>query len=186
MSCSVKLNFSRYLMSVFLSFWKLIWLTNIAHLLVAPSLETYTEKEIIFLLISVDSHTVWNELLFWQFSNFLDLLLSVAKSCLTLCHPMDCTRLLFPSLSSRVCADSFFLFVWFVLFFADSCPLNWWCHPTISFSVVPFSSCPQPLPTSGSFPLSQLFASGGQSVKSFSLSISPSYVYSGLISFRID
>ena len=41
--------------------------------------------------------------------------------------------------------------------------LSWWCHPTISSSVIPFSSCPQSFPTSESFPLSQLFASGGQS-----------------------
>ena len=43
-------------------------------------------------------------------------------------------------------------------------PLSRWCHPTISASVVPFSSCPQPFPTSGSFQMSQLFASGGQSI----------------------
>ena len=42
-------------------------------------------------------------------------------------------------------------------------PLSWWCHPTISYSVVPFSSCPQSFPASGSFQMSQLFASGGQS-----------------------
>ena len=46
----------------------------------------------------------------------------------------------------------------------NSCPLSWWCHPTISSSVVPFSSCPQSLPASGSFPMSQLFAWGGQSI----------------------
>ena len=44
-----------------------------------------------------------------------------------------------------------------------SCPSSWWCHPAISSSVSPFSSCPQTLPASGSFPMSQLFASGGQS-----------------------
>ena len=44
------------------------------------------------------------------------------------------------------------------------CPLSWWCHPAISSSVVPFSSCPQSLPGSGSFPMSQLFASGDQSI----------------------
>ena len=44
------------------------------------------------------------------------------------------------------------------------CPLSWWCHPTISSSVVPFSSCPQSFPASGSFPMSQLFAWGGQSI----------------------
>ena len=45
----------------------------------------------------------------------------------------------------------------------DSCPFSWWSHPTISSSVVPFS-CPQSLPASGSFQMSQLFASGGQSI----------------------
>ena len=47
--------------------------------------------------------------------------------------------------------------------YSDSCPLSRWCHPTISSSVVPFSSCPQSLPALGSFPMSQLFAWGGQS-----------------------
>ena len=46
--------------------------------------------------------------------------------------------------------------------YSNSCPSRW-CHPTISSSVVPFSSCPQSLPASGSFPVSQLFAWGGQS-----------------------
>ena len=48
--------------------------------------------------------------------------------------------------------------------YLNSCPLNWWCHPAISSSVVvPFCSCPQSLPASGSFPMSQFFSSGGQS-----------------------
>ena len=46
----------------------------------------------------------------------------------------------------------------------NPCPLCWWCHPTISSSVVPFSSCPQSFPASGSFQMSQLFTSGGQSI----------------------
>ena len=46
----------------------------------------------------------------------------------------------------------------------NSCPLRRWCHPTISSSVVPFSSCSQSLQVSGSFPTSQLFASGSQSI----------------------
>ena len=46
---------------------------------------------------------------------------------------------------------------------SNSCPSSQWCHPAMSSSVVPFSSCPQSLPASGSFPMSQLFASGGQS-----------------------
>ena len=46
---------------------------------------------------------------------------------------------------------------------SNSCPSSWWCHPAISSSVVPFSFCPQSLPASGSFPMSQLFSWGGQS-----------------------
>ena len=46
---------------------------------------------------------------------------------------------------------------------SDSRPSSWWCHPAISSSVIPFSSCPQSLPASESFPISQLFAWGGQS-----------------------
>ena len=67
----------------------------------------------------------------------------------------------------------------------DPCPLSRWCHPTTSSSVVPFSSCPQSFPASGSFQMSQLFSSGGQSIKSFSFSISPSNEHPGLISFRM-
>ena len=48
--------------------------------------------------------------------------------------------------------------------YPNSCPLSRWCHPTISSSVVPFSSCPQSFPASGSFPVNQLFASGGQRI----------------------
>ena len=48
--------------------------------------------------------------------------------------------------------------------YSDSCPLSRWCHPTISSSVIPFSSCLQSFPASGSFPMSQLFTSGGQSI----------------------
>ena len=83
-------------------------------------------------------------------------------------------RLLCPSQTPRV--------------YWNSCPSHWWCHPTISSSVVPFSSCPQSCPGSGSFPISQLFLSGGQICWcwSFSFSISPSNEYSRLISFRMD
>ena len=59
------------------------------------------------------------------------------------------TRLPCPSLSPRVCSNS--------------CPLSWWCHPTVSSSVT-FSSCPQSFPASGSFPMSWLFALGGQNI----------------------
>ena len=47
--------------------------------------------------------------------------------------------------------------------YPNSCPLSQWCHPAISSSIIPFSSCPQSLPASESFPMSQLFAWGGQS-----------------------
>ena len=70
--------------------------------------------------------------------------------------------------------------------YPNSCPFIWWCHPTISSSVVPFSSCPQSFPASGSFPRSQFFTSGWPKYWSFSFSISPSNEYSGMISFRMD
>jgi len=62
----------------------------------------------------------------------------------------------------------------------NSCPLSRWCHPAISSSVVPFSSCLQSLPASESFPMSQLFTWGGQSIGVSAL------VHPGLISFRMD
>ena len=67
----------------------------------------------------------------------------------------------------------------------NSCALSWWCHPAISSSVVPFSSWPQSLPASESFPMSQLLAWGGQST-GFSFSIIPSKEHPGLISFTMD
>ena len=70
--------------------------------------------------------------------------------------------------------------------YSNSCPLSRWCHPTISSSVSPFSSCLRSFPASGCFPVSQLFTTGGQSIGSFSFSISPSNEHSGLISFRMD
>ena len=58
--------------------------------------------------------------------------------------------------------------------YSDSCPLSRWCHPTISSSVIPFSSRLKSFPASGSFPMSQLFASGGQSIRvSVSASVLP-------------
>ena len=71
-------------------------------------------------------------------------------------------------------------------------PLSWWCHPTISSPVVPFSSCPQSFPASGSFQMSQLFTSGGQSIGvSTSASVLPMNIqdwlpleWTGWISFQ--
>ena len=77
---------------------------------------------------------------------------SVPKSCLTLCDPMDWlqhARLACPSLYPGVCLDSY--------------PLSQWCYPTISSSAIHYSFCFQPFPTSETFPVSQLFTSGGQS-----------------------
>ena len=67
--------------------------------------------------------------------------------------------------------------------YTNWCPLSWWFQTAISSSVLPFSSCPQSLPASESFPLSQHFAWDGQS---FSFSISPPNEHPGLISFRMD
>ena len=69
--------------------------------------------------------------------------------------------------------------------YSKSCPLIRWCHTTISSSVVPFSSHLQSFPASGSFPVSQFFASWWPKYWHFSFNISPSNEYSGLISFRM-
>ena len=68
---------------------------------------------------------------------------------------------------------------------SNPCPSSQWCHPAISSSVVPFSSCPQSLPASESFPMSQLFMRW-PNYWSFSFSIIPSKEHPGLISFRMD
>ena len=70
--------------------------------------------------------------------------------------------------------------------YRNSCPLSRWCHPAISPSVIPFSSSPQSFPASGSFQMSQFFASRWPKYWSFSFNISSSNEYSGLISFRMD
>ena len=79
-----------------------------------------------------------------------------------LCDLMDCSMPVFPVLHYHP------------EFAQNLCPLSWWCHPSISSPVIPFSSCLQSFPASGSFPMSQLFASGGQSVgASVSASVLP-------------
>ena len=74
---------------------------------------------------------------------------SVVSSSLWI-HGLQHARLPCPSLPPGACSNS--------------CPSSQWCHPTISSFVVPFSSCLQSFPASGSFPMSQFFASGGQSI----------------------
>ena len=88
----------------------------------------------------------------WKYPTHMSLLLFsylVVSNSLQL-HGLQHTRLPCPSLSPRVCSNS--------------CPLSQRCRPTISSSGAPFSSCPQSCPASRSFPISQLFESGGQSV----------------------
>ena len=88
-------------------------------------------------------------------------------------HGLQHTRLPCSSPSPRACSNS--------------CPLSWWCHPTISSSVVPFS-CPQSFPPSGSFPTSQFFASGDWSIgASASASVLPMNIQDWFpLGFRID
>ena len=76
----------------------------------------------------------------------------VAQSCPILCDPngLQHSRLPCPSPAPGTCSNS--------------CPYSWWCHQTISSSVIPFSSHLQSFPASGSFPMSQFFASGGQNI----------------------
>ena len=76
---------------------------------------------------------------------------SFTQSCPTLCDPIGCSTPGFPVHHQ-------------LQELAQTCPLSQWCHPTISSSVVPFFSCLQSLPASGSFPMIQLFAWGGQSI----------------------
>ena len=93
-------------------------------------------------------------------------------------HGLQLARFPCPSWSPGICLDSY--------------PLSQWCHPTISSSVAPFSSCLQSFPASGSFPVSQFFAKFWSfsfrqpKYWSFSFSTHLSGEYSGLISFRID
>ena len=68
----------------------------------------------------------------------------------------------------------------------NSCPLSGWCHPTISSSVIPFSSCPQSFPASGSFSIESSLHIRWPKYWSFSFNISPSNEHPGLISFRMD
>ena len=88
-------------------------------------------------------------------------------------HGQQHTRLPCPSPTSRACSNS--------------CPSSQWCHPSISSSVIPFSSRLQSFLASESFPMSWLFASfRWPKYWSFNFIISPSNEYSGLISFRVD
>ena len=99
----------------------------------------YTNIKSLYYLSGTNIYVVW------EYTS------SVAQSCPTLQpHELQHTRPACPSPSPGV--------------HSNSRPSSWWCHPTISSSVIPFSSCHQSFPASGSFQMSQLFTSGGQSI----------------------
>ena len=114
-----------------------------------------------------------------------DLCCSVIKSRSTVEDSMDCSTPGFPVLVLPLPVFVLPLPVLSPEVCSNSCPVSQWCYPTTLSSVTPFSSCLQYFPASGSFPMSQLFASGGQIYWSISFSISPSSECSGLISFSI-
>ena len=99
---------------------------------------------------------------------------SVAQSCPTLCDPIDCKhiRLPCPSPPPGACSNSH--------------PLNWWCHPTILSSVIPFFSCLHTFQASVSFLIKSVLCTMWPNYWNFSFSISPSSEFLGLISFRTD
>ena len=109
---------------------------------------------------SAEQKQVWLPLLLFSHS--------VVSNCLQP-YELQHTRLPCPLLSPGVCSNS--------------CPLIWWYYPTILSSVAPFSSFPQSFPASGSFPMTQFFPSGSQSI---GVSASASNEHSGLISFRMN
>ena len=138
-----------------------------------PLLGTYTEKNVVWRDTGTPIFTAalfiraktWKKprwplteerINMWYTVEYSDQFSSVAQSCLTLCDPFgrygpQHTRPPCPSPTPGV--------------YSNSCPLSRWCHPTISSSVIPFSSSHlQSFPASGSFQMSQLFASGGQSI----------------------
>ena len=98
-------------------------------------------------------HSSWFAL-FWGLLTILSSVQfsSVAQSCLTLCDPHGLQH-------TRLCCSS-----WTPGDGSNSCISSWWCNPTFSSSVIPISSCLQSSPVSGSFPMSQFFISGVQSI----------------------
>ena len=90
--------------------------------------------------------TSWSVKLIWPWVQFSSLVMSDSLPL----HEPQHARPPCPSPTPRV--------------YPNSCPLSWWCHLTISSSVIPFSSCLQSFPAPGSFQMSQLFASGGQNI----------------------
>ena len=108
------------------------------------------KTEIKAVLSSANSYLPGVQRLYCSFS--VTSCFSVAKRCLTLCNPIDGSTpgCLCPPLPPRICSDS--------------CPLSWWCYLIISSSAASFSFFLQSFPASRSFPMSRLFALGGQSI----------------------
>ena len=115
-----------------------MWLSNWAHTLYNSIIFNLKRKKILTPAAS------------WKNLDNIQLVSSVAQSCVTLQpHGLQSTRLPYPPPTPGI--------------YSNSCPLSWRCHPTLSSSVIPFSSHRQSFPASGSFPVSQFFTSGGQS-----------------------
>ena len=118
---------------------------------------TYLEKNICYILNIQEVNDIYrNSINQWEKNSstkeWRGKFSSVAQSCPTLCDPHE------PQHSRPPCPSST------PGVYPNSCPLSRWCYPTISSSVISFSSCCQYFPTSGSFPMSQLLESGGQSI----------------------
>ena len=119
-----------------------------------PGLYSYFSSTLLMLYLFTDT-TAWNiiSIISWDLLNSLFSSLHFSRSVVSDSlrpHELQDARPPCPSPTPWV--------------YPNSCPLSRWCHLTISSSVIPFSSCPQSFPTSGSFQMSQLFASGGQSI----------------------
>ena len=113
----------------------------------------------IFCIFKATYFKLVSSIFVWDGSNTLQFSHSVVSDSLRP-HELQHARPPCPSSTPRACSNS--------------CSSSWWCHPTLSFSVVPFSSCLQSFPASGFFPMSRFFTSGGQTIgTSVSASVCP-------------
>ena len=105
----------------------------------------------VVVVLAIKDHVICKQKQIFFFLYYLLLLFSCSVMSNSLWpHGLQHAKLPCPSLSPGVCPNA--------------CPLCRWCHPTVLSSVIPFSSCLQSFPASGSFPMSQFFTSGGQSI----------------------
>ena len=149
--------------------WPSPWKKSLYRWLIDPSTDKYLHLLLIRFLWRTLTNTLSHAILLFSRSVVSDSLRP---------HGLQHTRLPCSSPSPSVCSNSY--------------PMSWWCHPTISSSVIPFSSCLQSFPATGFFSMSQLFASGGQSIAaSASTSVLPKSIWdwfplrvTGLISLQ--